>query len=221
MKKYFFAIGLVLVLVSSFFVVDMVYAKKTLNDAQPALSSVSGKSGITEGSVSTIIGNLARGVLSLAGIIFFILAVYAGMIWMTARGNEERVTKARNTLIASIIGLVILVSSYAITNFIQTRVIGGGGGSKDTPGQQDQAGGVALGCCLDWINKISDPAARWTTYDDCKKFGEMPDDVDRYCAEGHNGGPGPKEDCWLFFPETGTSGNMPNITTCLEKSESY
>jgi len=44
--------------------------------------------------------------------------VYAGLMWMTAGGNEDRIKKARQILIAAIIGLVIVLSAYAITQFI-------------------------------------------------------------------------------------------------------
>jgi len=56
--------------------------------------------------------------LSLLGIIFVILIVYSGIIWMTAGGNEEQITKAKNTIKQSIIGLVIVIAAYAISYFV-------------------------------------------------------------------------------------------------------
>ena len=44
-----------------------------------------------------IIGNLIGTTLSIIGVIFFILMVYAGFKWMTARGNEEGVKEAQKT----------------------------------------------------------------------------------------------------------------------------
>jgi TRAP-type C4-dicarboxylate transport system permease small subunit len=67
-----------------------------------------------EGSISKIIA-LA---LSLIGVIFLGLLIYGGYIWMTARGNEQQVEKAKNIIINTIIGLVIVVAAYAITVFI-------------------------------------------------------------------------------------------------------
>ena len=69
-----------------------------------------------------IIGNLIGTILSIIGVIFFILMVYAGFKWMTARGNEEGVKEAQKTIIAAIIGLVVVLSAYAITNFVFTSV---------------------------------------------------------------------------------------------------
>jgi len=122
-KKYLFVS--LLSAISNFFFVLFVNAKKTFNDANTALSTVSGKTGITEASVTNISGNVVTTVFIVAGLIFFVLMVYAGVRWMTARDKSESVEKARNTMIAAVIGLVILLASYAVTTFLQTNVIGG------------------------------------------------------------------------------------------------
>lgn len=70
-----------------------------------------------ETDLPTITGKVLGAALSLIGLTFFILTIYAGVIWMTAHGNEESVTKAKNTLIAASIGLFIVLGSYAITKF--------------------------------------------------------------------------------------------------------
>ncbi len=211
MRKIFF-LSLLVMLGSVFLFTPIVHAKKTFGDAQNALTLVSGKAGIQQDSVPSIIGSLAKGALAVAGLIFFILMVYAGLVWMTARGNDERITKARNTLIASIIGLVILISSYAITNFIQTRILQGqstDGSTQSTYGP-DVAGDQPLGCCLDWINTVSDPAARWTTLADCQYWGENDGVGDTHsCTE--------KEGCWLWFSE---SSGM-TWPKCAEKFKEY
>lgn len=56
--------------------------------------------------------------LSLVGILFFGMALYAGIRWMTAQGNEENVTKAKDTLEAAIIGLAIVFVAYAVSTFV-------------------------------------------------------------------------------------------------------
>ena len=69
-------------------------------------------------SVSRIIGAGVGAALSLIGVIFLILMIYAGYNWMTAQGEEEKVEKAKDTLTRAIIGLIIVVGAYAIWNFI-------------------------------------------------------------------------------------------------------
>lgn len=68
--------------------------------------------------IGTIIGNL----LSMIGVVFFVLMIYGGFLWMTARGNEEQATKAFGTIIAASIGILIVMGAYAITNFVFTTV---------------------------------------------------------------------------------------------------
>ncbi len=65
-----------------------------------------------------MIGKVLGTVLGFTGTIFFVLVVYAGLMWMTAAGNEERIKKAKQILIGALIGLVIILSAYAITQFI-------------------------------------------------------------------------------------------------------
>lgn len=56
--------------------------------------------------------------LTLLGLGFLILLMYAGFLWITARGNEETITKAKTILIRAVIGLAIILSAYGIANFI-------------------------------------------------------------------------------------------------------
>ncbi|HRH23444.1 MAG TPA: hypothetical protein PK295_02345 [Candidatus Magasanikbacteria bacterium] len=74
--------------------------------------------------LSAVVGNVIKTVLSLVGIIFLVLTVYAGYLWMTARGEDEQVSKAKEIIKSSIMGLFIVVSSYAITVFITSRFSG-------------------------------------------------------------------------------------------------
>ncbi len=62
-------------------------------------------------------------ILGLLGVIFLVLTLYAGFLWMTAAGNDEQVGKAKNILTTAIIGLIIIVAAYAITNFVLTAVL--------------------------------------------------------------------------------------------------
>ncbi|PIR43057.1 hypothetical protein COV24_04740 [candidate division WWE3 bacterium CG10_big_fil_rev_8_21_14_0_10_32_10] len=78
------------------------------------------------GTVSGIIGNIIGAGLSFVGVLFFLLMIYAGIKWMLSKGNEQEATKALHTITAAIIGLIIVVSAYAITNFIFSAVEGTG-----------------------------------------------------------------------------------------------
>jgi cytochrome bd-type quinol oxidase subunit 2 len=76
--------------------------------------------------ISTIISAF----LSLLGLIFLIYVIYAGYSWMTAEGDEAKVTKAKETIQRAIIGLIIIALAYAITYFVfKVMPWGSGGGS--------------------------------------------------------------------------------------------
>ena len=61
---------------------------------------------------------IVQWLLSFVGIIFFLLIIYAGFLWMTARENSTQVEKAKKLLKHSLIGLLIVLSSYSLSYFI-------------------------------------------------------------------------------------------------------
>ena len=68
--------------------------------------------------ISSRLGILIGAILSFIGVIFMGLIIFGGFQWMLARGNEQQVEKARDLIMQAIIGLVIVLSAYAITAFI-------------------------------------------------------------------------------------------------------
>ncbi len=68
--------------------------------------------------IPTVVGQIVGAVLGFIGILFFILLIYGGFTWMTARGNEEQVKKAIELITQACIGLAIVSAAYLITQFI-------------------------------------------------------------------------------------------------------
>ncbi len=68
-------------------------------------------------------GQIVGAILALVGILFFVLMIYGGILWMTAGGNDTQVKNAQKTITAAVIGLVIVISAYAITMFIGQSLI--------------------------------------------------------------------------------------------------
>ena len=73
---------------------------------------------VSPDSLSEIIAKIIKTVLGFLGMIFLALIIYAGFRWMTAAGNDENISKAKKILSAALIGLVIILISYAITVYI-------------------------------------------------------------------------------------------------------
>ncbi len=73
--------------------------------------------------LQTEAGRVVGVILSFVGILFLGLMIYAGLMWMTAEGNEQQITKAKSLLINAIIGIIIVFAAYAITSFIGTDLL--------------------------------------------------------------------------------------------------
>lgn len=96
------------------------------------LSNVAGKSGLqTQQSVPQLVGRVIGTALSMLAVVFFILTIYGGFLWMTAHGKSDQVDKAKNTIIAAVIGVVIVMGSYAITQFVFDSIEVGSGSESD------------------------------------------------------------------------------------------
>ena len=60
--------------------------------------------------------------LSFIGLLFFLLMLYAGYLWMTARGNDEQVQKAKKMIREAVTALIIILLARIITEFILTAI---------------------------------------------------------------------------------------------------
>jgi len=73
--------------------------------------------------IPSIIGTIVGALLSFIGILFFILVIYGGYLWMTARGNEEQVGKSISIITQAAIGLIIVAAAYLITRFLGETIL--------------------------------------------------------------------------------------------------
>jgi len=55
-------------------------------------------------SIPLAVGKVVGAGLSFIGILFMLLMIYGGFMWMVARGNDQEVTKAKELIQAAIIG---------------------------------------------------------------------------------------------------------------------
>jgi len=54
----------------------------------------------------------------IAGIVAVVAIILAGFYFVTAGGNPTTITKAKNTILYAVAGLVIIIIAFAITQFI-------------------------------------------------------------------------------------------------------
>jgi hypothetical protein len=99
--------------------------------------------GLSTNSITTIIGRIINVFFGLLGIILLVLYLYGGFLWMTAGGDDSKVQQAKQVLTNATIGLVIIMSAYAIAFFIVRAILGesilpgGIGGTRTAPSSFD------------------------------------------------------------------------------------
>ncbi|MFA5211512.1 MAG: Ig-like domain-containing protein [Patescibacteria group bacterium] len=68
--------------------------------------------------IRVIISRIINVFLGLLGIIDLSLMIYAGFIWMTSGGDENKISEAKSIIKNAIIGLVIILSAFTIVRFL-------------------------------------------------------------------------------------------------------
>ena len=116
------------------------------------VNSVSETISLAQADPRVIIGRIIQIALSLLGIIALVLVIYGGFLWMTSSGDEEKITRAKQLLKNALIGLIIILSSWAITTFILSKLseaIGGGSIDLGAGGNRSlvSSGVGAIGAC--------------------------------------------------------------------------
>lgn len=69
-------------------------------------------------SITALLGRGVSALMAFIGAIALALYLYAGLLWMTAAGNAERIEQAKKVFIWTSFGLTVMFSSYLIVNFI-------------------------------------------------------------------------------------------------------
>lgn len=121
--KYTLSIGLGIALAASFLGINQMVAPQIASaqalEAEDLFDDDFGDaSGLGQADLKTTIANLIRVVLGFLGIIAVVIVLMGGFKWMTAGGNDEKVAEAKRLLIAGIIGIAIILSAFAITQFV-------------------------------------------------------------------------------------------------------
>lgn len=96
---------------------------KDLKEEKFGLNPLAKKIGFQTDKTATpaqMLGQIVGVALSLLGIIFLVLMIYGGFTWMTARGDEQKVTNAKDVIINAAIGAIIVFSAYVISSYIIT-----------------------------------------------------------------------------------------------------
>ena len=73
-------------------------------------------------SPQDLLVNIVRYLLTFLAIIAVIIILYAGWLWMTSGGSPDRLRRAKRVLVSAIIGLILIITAFAIVQFITNFV---------------------------------------------------------------------------------------------------
>lgn len=105
-------------------------AGATLAEATTQLTTVGQAVGtdVTSNDLPNLIGEIINVLLSILGIVFVVLIVYAGFLYLTDAGGGDKVKKAKDILTKSVMGLVIIIAAYAIAGYVISALSGAAAG---------------------------------------------------------------------------------------------
>ena len=82
------------------------------------VTSEDGKSKTKASDLQEIILGIVSGVIGVLGVVCVVVIIYGGTRYMTSAGEQEKIKKAKNTILYAAIGLAVCALSFAITNFV-------------------------------------------------------------------------------------------------------
>jgi len=62
--------------------------------------------------------NIVQWALGMLGLVAVVMIILGGYKWMTAGGNEESITQAKQLISAAVVGLIIVLLAWAIVIFV-------------------------------------------------------------------------------------------------------
>jgi hypothetical protein len=102
----------------------LVYAKNDFIGVDRAknVAGTAGYESLESEVIPNTVGTVINTLMAFVGMLFLVFMIYAGFLWMTARGEDDQIKKAVGIIKTSVVGLIILLSAYAISNFIIARI---------------------------------------------------------------------------------------------------
>ena len=70
--------------------------------------------------VGSLINDLLRLVMVIAALLVFGQLIWGGISWITSGGDKTKIEEARGKIVAAVVGLIVVASSYAILQLVLT-----------------------------------------------------------------------------------------------------
>lgn len=82
--------------------------------------------GVSDDLLGTV-QNIINIVIGLVAVVAVVVMIIGGISFITSQGDAPKITKARNTILYGVVGLIIAVLSFAIVTFVLKGVMKSGG----------------------------------------------------------------------------------------------
>lgn len=96
-------------------IIPLVYANEIRNDALPA----SVRTGTAGAGLAFYIGQLWKTMVILGGLAFLIFLIWGSLEWLLSGGDKNKVENAQHKISNALVGLAILVASFAIVKLVE------------------------------------------------------------------------------------------------------
>jgi hypothetical protein len=108
-------------------------------------TSFTAPGGIPGGGMGTFSSLLQTGIslgFLIAIVVFVVVLLWSGISWLTSGGDKQKLQKTRDRIWFSIVGLIIVLLSWAIISFVESTL--GISGNIFTPSTPDAPCGAKL-----------------------------------------------------------------------------
>lgn len=99
------------------------YAVTASSSVQDYVTAANGGNGAKQTDLMVIIKNIINVVLGVVGIIAVVMMIIGGISFITSQGDAGKVTKARNTILYGVVGLIVALLAFAIVNFVLNNLV--------------------------------------------------------------------------------------------------
>jgi hypothetical protein len=124
-KKFIIPVAIIILLVVLFSSnICLAGWESELKDAGENTGLIGGGSTTAEAQnqVNSLTVRIVQFFLGAVGLTLLIMLIYGGFLWMMARGDEAKVTKAKDLIENAVIGLIIVLAAYGISYFVLSQL---------------------------------------------------------------------------------------------------
>lgn len=154
-------VGLIgLCLVAGLVILAGVFSHASIGSAQTAftIEDIGSSIGLGTSDLKQVVINIINWVLGIMALVAVAMIIYGGVLWLTSHGNANKIDKAKRVIVSAVIGLIIILISWAIVSYVVktfVNVTNTEPASCNIPG--DPCGNCLL-CSNQGVCNVPDPA---------------------------------------------------------------